>query len=81
MGESRGAYRVLVGNAEGRRPLERHRRRWDDNVKTNLRELGGKHGLDRSGSVYGQVAGFFECGKEPSGSIKCGEFLEQLRTC
>jgi hypothetical protein len=36
---------------------------------------GGVHGLDRSGSVQGQVAGCCECGNEPSGSIKCGKFL------
>jgi hypothetical protein len=36
----------------------------------------GGHGLDRSGSGQGQVAGSYECGNEPSGSIKCGEFLE-----
>jgi len=32
--------------------------------------------LDRCGSEYGQVAGTCECGNEPSGSIKCGEFLD-----
>jgi hypothetical protein len=40
MGERRGAYRVLVGKPEGRRPLGRPRRRWEDNVKTDLREVG-----------------------------------------
>jgi hypothetical protein len=39
MGESRGAYRALVGTPEGRRPLERPRRRWEDNIKMDLREL------------------------------------------
>ena len=34
------------------------------------------HGLDRSGSGQRQVAGSCECGNEPSGFIKCGEFLE-----
>ena len=38
------------------------------------------HGLDRSGSGYEQVAGICECGIEPLGSIKCGEFLDKLRT-
>ena len=37
-------------------------------------------GLDRSGLEQGQVAGICECGNEPSGSIKCGEFFDQLRT-
>jgi hypothetical protein len=40
MGERRGAYRALVGNPEGRRPLERPRRRWEDNIKMDLREVG-----------------------------------------
>jgi hypothetical protein len=35
----------------------------------------GGHGLDRSGSGKWQVPGFCECGNDPSGSIKCGEFL------
>jgi hypothetical protein len=37
---------------------------------------GGGHGLDQSGTGWGQVAGFFVYGDEPVGSIKCGEFLE-----
>jgi hypothetical protein len=37
MGEKRNAYRILVGNPEGNRPLGRHRRRWEDNIKMNLR--------------------------------------------
>jgi hypothetical protein len=40
MGEERGVYRVLVGKPEGKRPLERPRRRWEDNIKTDLRETG-----------------------------------------
>ncbi|KAJ4431503.1 hypothetical protein ANN_20101 [Periplaneta americana] len=40
MGESRNAYRVLVGRPEGKRPLGRPRRRWEDNIKMDLRELG-----------------------------------------
>ena len=39
------------------------------------------HGLDRSGSGQGQMAGCCECGNEPSCSTKCVEFLDQLRTC
>jgi hypothetical protein len=46
MGERRGAYRVLVGKPEGRRPLGRPRRRWEDNIKMNLREVGWGHRLD-----------------------------------
>ncbi|KAJ4435384.1 hypothetical protein ANN_17998 [Periplaneta americana] len=40
MGESRNAYRVLVGRSEGKRPLGRPRRRWEDNIKMDLREVG-----------------------------------------
>jgi hypothetical protein len=46
-GESRVAYRALVWKPEGRRPLGRPRRRWEDNIKMDLREVGwGGHGLD-----------------------------------
>ncbi|KAJ4443398.1 hypothetical protein ANN_05066 [Periplaneta americana] len=40
MGESRNAYRVLVGRPEGKRPLGRPRRRWENNIKMDLREMG-----------------------------------------
>ena len=50
MGDRRGAYRVLVGKSEERRQFERPRRRWEDNIKIDLREIGWGHRLDRSGS-------------------------------
>ncbi|KAJ4452005.1 hypothetical protein ANN_03517 [Periplaneta americana] len=40
MGEYRNAYRVLVGRLEAKRPLERPRRRWEYNIKMDLREVG-----------------------------------------
>ena len=40
MSEERGMYRVLVGKPEGRRPLGRPRRRWVDNIRTDLQEVG-----------------------------------------
>jgi hypothetical protein len=40
MGEKRNAYRLLVGKTEGMRPLGRPRRRWVDNIKMHLREVG-----------------------------------------
>jgi hypothetical protein len=40
MGEGRGFYRVLVGRPEGKRPLGRPRRRWEDNIKLDLRGIG-----------------------------------------
>jgi hypothetical protein len=39
MGEKRRSYRILVGKPEGRRKLERPRRRWEDNIKMDLREV------------------------------------------
>jgi hypothetical protein len=39
MGEVRGAYNILVGRTEGRRPLGRPRRSWEDNIKMNLGEI------------------------------------------
>ena len=41
MGQGRGVYRVLVGKPEGKRPLGRPRRRWEDNIKMDLQEVGG----------------------------------------
>jgi hypothetical protein len=40
MGEGRGLYRILVGRTEGKRPLGRPRRRWEDNIKMDLTEMG-----------------------------------------
>jgi hypothetical protein len=40
MGEERGAYRVLVGKPEGKKPLGRPRRRWVDNIRMDLQEVG-----------------------------------------
>ena len=40
MGEERGAYRVLVGKPEGKRPLGRPRRRWVNNIRMDLQEVG-----------------------------------------
>ena len=41
MGEERGVHRVLMGKPEGKRPLGRPRRRWEDNIKMDLQEVGG----------------------------------------
>ena len=43
-GEGRGMHRVLVVKPEGKRPLGRPRRRWEDNIKTDLQEVGGSCG-------------------------------------
>jgi hypothetical protein len=40
MGEERKVYKVLVGNPEGKKPLGRPRRRWEDEIRIDLREIG-----------------------------------------
>jgi len=44
MGEDRGVHRALVGKSEGKRPLGRPRRRWEDNIKMYLQKVGGGRG-------------------------------------
>ena len=66
MGDDRGVHSVLVGKPEGKRPLGRQRRRWEDNIKMDLREVGGGRGdwmelvQDRDGwrSLVGTVRNF-----------------------
>jgi hypothetical protein len=76
MGERRGVYRVLVGKPEGKRPLGRPRRRWED-IKMDLQEVefGGMDWIVQA-QDRDKVAGTCECGNVPSGSIKCGEILD-----
>jgi hypothetical protein len=50
MGEGRNVYRVLVGKPEGKRPRGRPRRRWEDGIKTDLREIGWGCVVDSPGS-------------------------------
>jgi hypothetical protein len=45
-GEKRNAYRILVGESEVKRPLGRPRRRWEDNIRMELRDRMGWYGLD-----------------------------------
>jgi hypothetical protein len=73
-GEER-CMQVLVGTPEGRRPLGRSRNRWECNIKMDLREV-RLRGIDWIGLAQGHVAGCCELGNEPSGSIKCREFIE-----
>ena len=58
------------GRPEGKRTLRRPRRRWENNIKTVLQELGWGCGLDYSGLGQGEMAGDCECDIEISGSIK-----------
>ena len=74
--ERRGVCRVLMGKPEGKRPLGRPRRRWEDNIKMDLQEVacGNMDWVDLA--QIGQVAGACEYGNELWGSVKCGEFLD-----
>jgi len=59
-----------MGKPEGNRPHGRLRRRLKDNIKLDIQEVGWGHGLDRSGSEEGRVAGSCACGNETLVSIK-----------
>jgi hypothetical protein len=57
------------GKARRKRPLGKPRRRWEDGIRMDLREIGfGGCGLDSTVSGHGPVAGCCDCGDEPSGS-------------
>jgi len=71
-GDGRGAYRVLMGRPEWRRSSGRLRRRWEDNIKMDLQELGWGSS-DWIGLAQEQVASCCKCGNDPSGSIKLRE--------
>ena len=70
-----------MGKPKDKRPLGRPRHRWKENIKMHLQEVRWGHTLDCSGSEQGQMVGTCEHSNEPSGSIKCREFLDYLRTC
>jgi hypothetical protein len=81
MREWRGVFKVLVGKPEGKRPLGRSRRRWEDNIKIDLQavEWWNTDWIDMAQDRKRWRTNC-ECGNESSGSIKCEEFLDQLRT-
>jgi hypothetical protein len=68
--ERRGVYRVSVGMPEGKRPLGRPRRRWEDNIKMELREIVIDGGTGFGWLKGGSSGGFCEKGNEPLGFIK-----------
>jgi hypothetical protein len=78
IGERRGIYKILVGKSEGKRSLGRPRRKWQDNIKMELQEVGcgGMDWIelaedrDRWRTLVNAV------GNRPSGSMKCREFLD-----
>jgi hypothetical protein len=69
-------YRVLVGNPEGKRPMERPRLRWEDNIKVYLQEVvcGIMDWIDLAQDR--KMVGTCECGNETSSSINFGDFLD-----
>jgi hypothetical protein len=67
MGQDRNVYKVLMGNPEGKRPLGRSRRRWEDGIRMDIREIGWGS-VDPVGSGYGPMADSCEYGNEPLGS-------------
>ena len=75
MGEERGCIGSWWGNRREGDKLGRPRRRWVD-IRTDLQEVGCGY-MDWIGLAQDrQVADACECGNEPSGSVKCGEFLD-----
>jgi hypothetical protein len=72
------AYTGFWWGYEGKRPLGRPRSRWEDNIKTNLQEVGygGMEWFELSQDSDRWRTHTCECGNEPSVSIKCEEFLD-----
>jgi hypothetical protein len=76
IGAKRNANRVLVEKPQRNRPHGRPRRRWEDNIKVNLKEKAWERVLDSRGSGHGHVASFCEHGIEPSCHIKTEDFVQ-----
>jgi hypothetical protein len=74
MGKKRNTYRLLVGKPEGKRPLGRPRRRWMDNIRMDLGEVGWGD-VDWIGLAQYRNSSC-EFGIEPLGSMKCWETIE-----
>jgi hypothetical protein len=78
IGEMIVEYRILIGKPEGRKLLDRPRRRWEGDIKLYLR---GRVNWMHLAQDRRPVADFCGYGKEPSDSIKSGEFLDWLSDC
>jgi hypothetical protein len=77
MGEVRGAYNILVRRPEGGRPQGRSRRRWEDNIKMDVREIGfGDVNCIHWAQDRDKWRALVNTVIEPWGSIKCREFLD-----
>jgi hypothetical protein len=80
--EKRNVYRLLVGKPEGKRPLGRPRRRWIDNIKMDLLEIGVSvvDWIGLAQDKYRRRA-LVKLGDEPSGSMKCWELPSGCTSC
>jgi hypothetical protein len=81
MVDRRRAYRIFVGKPDQKRQMGRQRRKWEDNINMDLQEVGWgmawidlAQDRDRWRALVNAVS--FKSGNEPSGSIKCGEFMD-----
>jgi hypothetical protein len=75
VGERRGVYRVLVGNPEGKKPLRRSRRRWKDNIKINLQEV-GNGGMDWIELAQDRESWWALVNAETNLGVPCWEYLD-----
>jgi hypothetical protein len=76
MEERSVVYSILVVKSEGMRALGRSRLRWKITLRWIFRKWNVAAWTDWSWLGYGQVADTCECGNDPSGSTRCGEFLD-----
>jgi hypothetical protein len=75
MGELRNAHKILIGKRDGKRPLERRRRRWIDTIRMDLRKIGWE-GVDWMHVAQGPVVGCCEHGNEPLCGFRCCLVIE-----
>jgi hypothetical protein len=80
MGEKRNVYMLLVGKPERKRPLGRPRRRWIDNIKMDLLDI-GLNVVDWIGLAQDRYRWRAQLGNKPSGSIKCWELPSGCTSC
>jgi hypothetical protein len=71
-----GAYGLLVGRPDGKRPLGKPRGRWSIILKWIFKKWDGEAWIGFSGTGQGQLAGACESSNEPLGSMKCRESLD-----
>jgi hypothetical protein len=73
------AYKILVRKLEGKGPVRRPKGTWENNIKMDLKEIECEPDISNSGKNL--MVGSCEHSNELSGSIKGGEFLDQMNEC